>query len=121
MTTEEILIVDTHQYFFLIAVEFGERVALVDGDTRVQPSRTTLVFHEQHFAVEVNQSVADVMYSRLTQAGSLELFLIAEQAICPFLHFGLGVELGFEPVDISVIGVKGIVLCPLQIEAQYVT
>ena len=66
VTTEEILVVDTHQHLFLIAVQLVERVALIDRDTRMQPSRTALVFYKQHFAMQIDQTVADIMHRSLT-------------------------------------------------------
>ena len=118
MTTEEILVIDTHQYLFLITVELVERVTLIDGDTRMQPSRTLLVFHHQHFAMQVDQAVADVMHRCFAQAAGFELFLIAQQTICPFLYLHLRVKLRLEPIYIAIIGIKCVLFCPFRIKTK---
>ena len=120
MTAVEIIVVDAHQHLFLVAIELGERVALIDGDTRVQPSRTTLVFNKQHFAMEINESVADIFRRYGTQSAGFELFLVAHEAVVPFLYFDLRVKFRFEEIDIAVVGVESVFLRPLQVVAEHI-
>ena len=115
MATEEIIIVDTHEDLFLIAVQLVERVALVDRDTRMEPSRTALVFYHQHFAMQVNQSVAEVLYRFFAEAAGFECFLVVQQTVCPFLHFRLRVKLRAEPVYIMVVGLQSVLFRPFGI------
>ena len=121
MTTIEIVVVDTHEHLFLIAVKLVERMALIDRDTRMQPTRTTLVFHEEHFAMEIDQTVAYIMYRFLGQAAGFELFLIAKQTISPFLHFRLRVKLRTEPIDVVIACLEGVFLSPFGIKTKDVT
>ena len=86
----------------------------------MQPTRTTLIFHEQHFAMQVDQSVADIMHCRLTQSAGFQLFLIAQQAVSPLLNLCLRVKLRLEPINIAVIRIQRILLCPLDIITQHI-
>ena len=121
MTAIEILIIDTHEHLFLVGIEFIERVALVDRDTRMEPSRTALILDHQHLAMEVNQAVADILRSLFAQTCCFELLRILHEAVVPLLHFDLRIKLRTEPIDVSIAGLKGILLRPLGIITQDIT
>ena len=68
--------------------------------------------------MQIDQAVADILYCRLTQAAGLQLFLVTQQTVCPFLHFHLCVKLWFEPVDIAVVRIQCVRFSPLGIITQ---
>ena len=121
MTAIEIIVVDAHQYLFLVRIEFVERMALIDRDTRMQPSRPALVFHEEHLAMEINQSVAYILRRSGTQSAGFELFLVAHQAVVPSLHLRLGIKLRTEPIDIVIACLEGMLFSPFCIISQHVS
>ena len=102
MTAIEILVIDTHEHLFLVGIELIERVTLIDGDTRMEPSRTALILNHQHFAMEINQAVADILRSLFAQTCCFELFRILHEAVVPLLHFDLRIKLRTEPIDVSI-------------------
>ena len=83
----------------------------------MEPSRTTLVFDEEHFAMEVDESVADVLYRFCAEAAGFERFLIVQQFVCPFLYFRLCVELRTEPIDIVIMRLQGVLFGPFGVIA----
>ena len=75
-----------------------------------------LVTHEEHLAMEIQESVEDIVDVAVVLVSSTVLRVEEE-----LLHLALGVEMLREEVDISIVGMEEIVLHILSIVAEGIT
>ena len=107
MAAIEVIVVDVHQNTLLVVVELVVGVRLIDADTRVKHLGVLLVAYEQHFAMQIEQSLAQVdSLVFVHEACFVQLVVALQYGIKVVLHFHLGVKLVFEPEDVSVIRVQ---------------
>jgi len=106
---EEIVVVDAHDDLALIVVEFAETVRLIDRDTRVQQFGMGLVAHEEHFGMQVQQTIYKI-------GGVLVGEVMAEEIV---LYLALGVELVAEEIDIAIVGAEELLFGLLGIVTEY--
>ena len=111
----------TNEETVVTATDFDRELAADPRKDFITIDGDKAIYHKQHFAMQINQAIADILYCRLTQAAGFQLFLIAQETICPLLHFHLRIKLRFEPVDITVARIQCVRFSPLGIITQHVT
>ena len=92
---------NTHHHLFLVIIELIVAVALVECNTRVEHVGVLLVLDKEHLAMQVHQTILDILlvFSEITA-------LLGHQRIEILLHLHLRIKLRLEPVDIVVVGVE---------------
>ena len=118
MTAEEVIVVDTHDDLLLILIQLVEAVGLVDRDTWVQQFRMLLVADEQHFAMQIEQTVLEVIQSVITQLVITLCLRTSQLLIEVVLDLTLVVKFIFEPEDITIAGIEEVLFRIFRIKTE---